>query len=451
MLIVLLIVAAIVMAIVIFKYPMTSLVLFITTNVVKAVIMLKFSFFRVVDYTVLCAVITLIAMAYSFMRSGGRLRDIINIPLGLYLLLATILLLATTYTSAPNTGWVKSSRFATLGLIAFFSPIVFTHSVKEIKQLIWLLFFVGIALAVTMVAVPYQSMLNISTERGAFLEASPGATANLMAITPVIAFVFAIMARTSPVLRAVSLGSIFFVVVMMITTGGRGPFVGLILIFLAAIFICRKGISKAWFPAIISAILIIGAVSLIKLPEEVTWRITGMFKGSYELQEAASARTERFVWTATRSFEHPILGHGTGAFVVDRGGEDIGGDYPHNMILELMYEEGLVGVVVGCLFLWFIFRRWRQALKYVNSYGLGIEALQFVHTAGLLFLYALIQAMKSGDLDGNRFMFFCAGFVVAVFNLLRRTIEETSLESELTAEDEQDLEGVEFQDIRVLY
>ena len=194
-----------------------------------------------------------------------------------------------------------------------------------------------------------------------------------------------------------------------------------------------------------------GVVSFTKLPETVTWRIANMFRGGYEFKEAAYARTERFVWTAARSLKRPILGHGTGAFVVDRGGEDVGVDYPHNLILELMYEEGLVGVIVGCLFLWLILRRWRQSSEFVHLYGLGIGAFQLVHITGLLFLYSLIQAMKSGDIDGNRLMFFYAGFVVGVFNVLRRTAEEISSESELTAEDEQDLEGVEFQDIRVLY
>ena len=453
MLIILLIVAAIVIAIVIFKYPITSLALFLTTNIVKGFLMLKFSFFRVVDYTVLCAVITLIAMVYSFVKSGGRLKDIISIPLVVYLLLATILLLATTYTSAPNYGLQKSSRFATLGLIAFLAPIVFTRSVKDIKQLIWLLFFIGIALSVTMVISPYEAVLRSGSQMGkaAFLEANPGATAIQIGVTSIIAFIFAIMAHTSPPLRIVSLGLIPSLITVMITTGGRGPFAGLMLTFLAVIFICRKGISKAWFPAIVSAILIIGAVSFTKLPETVTWRIANMFRGGYEFKEAAYARTERFVWTAARSLERPILGHGTGAFVVDRGGEDVGGDYPHNLILELMYEEGLVGVVIGCLFLWLIFRRWWQASKFVHLYGLGIGAFQLVHITGLLFLYSLIQAMKSGDIDGNRLMFFYAGFVVAVFNLLRRTAEEISLESELTAEGEQDLEGVEFQDIEALY
>jgi len=449
--IVLLAVAAIALAIVIFKYPVISLVLFLTTGIVKGFLVFKFSFFRVVDYTVLCAVITLIAMVYSFVKSGGRLRHIISIPLALYLLLATVLLLATTYTSAPKTGWITSSRFATFGLLAFLGPIVFTNSVKDIKQLIWLLFFIGIALSIIFVFVPYESVLHSSTSSKGFLESDPLSTACQMALTPIIAFIFVIMTHTSPPLRIVSLVLIPFMITSMIITGGRGPFAGLILTFLATILICRKGISKAWFPVITTVILIGVVVSFTKLPETVTWRIANMFRGGYELKEAAYARTERFVWTAQRSFEHPILGHGTGAFVVDRGGEDVGGDYPHNIILELLYEEGLVGVVIGCLFLWLIFRRWRQSSKFVHLYGLGIGAFQLVHITGLLFLYLFIQAMKSSNIDGNRLMFFCAGFVVAVFNLLRRTIEETSLESELTAEDEQDLEGVELQDIRALY
>ena len=148
MLIVFIVVAVIILVIATLKYPPIALALFLTAGLTKGMLMLKFSFFRVVDYTVLCAVLVLIAMVYSFVKSSGRLRDILSAPLVIYLLLAAILLLGTTYTSAPNYGLEKSSRFATLGLIAFLAPIVFAHSVKEVKLMVWILFAVGVLLSI---------------------------------------------------------------------------------------------------------------------------------------------------------------------------------------------------------------------------------------------------------------------------------------------------------------
>jgi O-antigen ligase len=144
------------------------------------------------------------------------------------------------------------------------------------------------------------------------------------------------------------------------------------------------------------------------------------------------------------------LGHGTGAWAVNWGGMDEA-EYPHNIVLEALYEEGMIGLSVLLLFIWIIFRRWRQASVLINYYGLSVEQYQYTHIAGLLFLFSLIQAMKSNDLDGNRLMFFCAGLVVATFSLARRRVEEISSESEPGVDGYQQLEEVDFQDTQVLY
>lgn len=451
MLTVLIAVAVIILVILILKYPPLSLALFLMTPFFKAALMLKFPIFRVVDYTVMCGILVLIAMAYSFIRSGGRLKDILSIPLFVYLLLAAILLVGVTYTSAPKYGLQKSSRFATLGLIAFLAPIVFAHSVKEVKLMIWIIIGGGILLAVGTIVEPYAAVLRTSAEtRAGFLESSPLATATKIGVAATIFLLFAIMAHTSLRLRIASLTVLPLMIAGMVITGSRGPFLGLILTWLVAIFICRRGISKAWIPVITAAISIAMIVSFAKLPEIATTRIANMWRSRYDMTAAAYARTERFVWTADRFVERPVLGHGTGAFAVDRGGQDIRA-YPHNIILELLYEQGLIGAAVLLIFLWLIFSRWRQAARLVYLYELDIGIFQIVHMAGLLFLLTLTQAMKSGDIDGNRMMFFFAGLVVAEFNLVRAMAEEISLENELIPEGQQDFEGFELQDGQFLY
>lgn len=451
MLIVLIVAGVIILVIATLKYPPIALVLFLTAGLTKGMLMLKFGFFRVVDYTVLCAVLMLIAMFSSFIKSRGRLKDILSIPLVVYLLLATILLLGTTYTSAPNYGLEKSSRFATLTLIAFLAPIVFAHSVKEVKLMMWIVLAVGILLSIVTIIAPHEAVLRVAAEtRGGFLEANPLATATQIGTAAVIAFIFAIMTHTSKRLRISSMALIALMIAGIVITASRGPFIGLGFTWLVAIFICRKGVSKAWLPFIAGAIVIGLVVSFTKLPEIATARVATVWKSGYHMKEAAYARTEMFIWTARRFPERLILGHGTGAFAIDRGGQDERA-YPHNIMLELLYEQGLVGAVIVSLFLWLIFRRWRQASQFVYLYELDIGIFQIVHMAGLLFLFLFTQAMKSGDINDNRFMFFCAGLVVAAFSLVRRTVEEISLENELIAEGEHYSEGFELQDAQVLY
>jgi O-antigen ligase len=448
--VVLLVVVAIVMVIVVFKYPQVALALFLLASYMKSLLMLKFGFFRAVDVTVLTAVLLLLAMGYHFIRSGGSLKDILNMPVLLYSLLAVLLLLATTYTSSPDYGSSKSARFATLTFIAFLAPILFTRNLKDIKLTIWIIAFVGAIFCVGTIIAPESSVLQEDIGRGGFMETNALTTATQISTASIIAFVFVITVYTSVPLRIASLIFILLSIIGVIRTGSRGPFVGLVLVWLAGILACRKGTSKTWLPLIIAIIYITMVVSFIKLPEAVVQRITRMWGGAEIAKESAQSRTVLFSWTIQRFFERPIFGHGTGAYAVDYTGVDVRA-YPHNMILELLYEQGLVGAVVLSMFLWLIFRRWRRASKSVQLYGLGIDVFRTVHIAGLMFLFTFLQAMKSGDIDGNRFMFLCAGMVVAAYSVVRRIVEEISLENEIMPTDQRELEGVEFQDAEILY
>ena len=451
MLIVLIVATVIILIVATLKYPPIALGLFLTAGIVKATLVLEYGFFRIVDYTVLCAVLTLMALAYSFIKGGGHLRGIISVPVVVYLLLATILLLGTTYSSAPNYGLQKSTRFATLGLMALLAPVIFAHSLKELKLMLWILLIVGIFISAITIMEPREAVIRPSAEeRAGFLEAGGLATAPQIGLASVVAFIFAIMAHTSKPLRIASLIVIPLTIVAVIITGSRGPFIGLGFTCLLAIFICRKGVSKAWLLVIITTVLIGTIIPFIKLPEKRTARIATMWKSSYHMKEAARSRTEMFAWVAARAIKRPILGNGTGAFAVDRGGQDIR-YYPHNIFLELLYEQGLIGGAILSLFLLFILIKWIKASRFINLYEMDIGTFQTVHLAGLLFLFMFTQAMKSGDINDNRLMFFCAGLVLAAFNCVHREVEIPRSESELTTDDWQQMEEIGFQDAQVLY
>lgn len=453
MLIILVGAALIILVIVSFKYPQIALILFLTAGLIKATLMLKFSFFRVVDYTVLCAVLLLIAMTYNFIRRGSPFKDVVGIPLGIYLLLSVLLLLGIGYTSAPNYGFQKSSRFATLGLIAFLAPIFFVDKLKDIKLVMGVLLSVGIVLSVVTIIAPQAAVIKTyETARGTFLEANPLDTATRAGTAAIIAFCFAVMAHTSKPLRIFSLTTICVILVGMIYTQSRGPFVAMVFTWLAALFICRRGILRGWLPFIVGAIVIAMMITLIRLPENITSRITRLWSSPYYRKEASLERTSMFVWALRKFPERPVIGHGTGAWSVDRGYGDIR-LYPHNIVLELLYEQGLVGASLFIFLIWYIFRRWRWALRdtYLFEGHLHSETFQLVQISGLIFLFTLLEAMVSYDINGNRLMFFCGGLVLALYNCIGKMTEQVYEDMGVTTEDWQQLGTGDLQDAQILY
>jgi len=413
-------VAILILILVTLKYPIISLGLFLTTSVLKGVLMVNFPFFRTVDFTVLCGAYTLAAMAYSFVHRRGRVRDIFSVPILLYILLAILLLVSVAYSSSPRYGWEKSSRFATLGMIALLAPIVFVRDIKDVRILFYLLIGVGIALAITTMVAPDVAVVRKAAEsRGSFFEADPLETATRIGVAAILVFSFVVMSRTALVARAASAGIIYLCVVAIVVTASRGPFAGLLLTWLAALFIFRKGISKVWLPVAGAAVCLAVIIPFVVMPARTTERIRHMFVGGDRIADTVYTRSPRFSFAWQNSWRSPVFGHGTGAFAQDWAGHDER-SYPHNMILELFYENGVVGVTIGMAFLIAILVRWRRAANIVYTYGFSIKEYHAVHVAGLLFIYTLMQAMKSGDLDGNRFMFFCSGLVIAAQGLVQR-------------------------------
>lgn len=414
-------------AIATFKFPLLALALFLTAGFVKGLLILKFSFFQRVDYTVLCASLTLIVMGYHFVRQGINFRSIISTSLILYILLSITLLFGITYTSAPNYGFDKATNFVTFGFIAFLAPIIFGQRLNDFKFIIWILIILGIILAIGTIVAPHSAIIREdAATRGGFLEASPLNTADKLASASVIMFVFAIMGNTSGLLRVFSLVLIPIMMIGIVITGSRGPFMGLVFATIATIIICRRKVSKIWLPWIVTILVFAVIITFIRMPGEVTSRIANIWQSEYGLQETAESRTNLFSWTTSRIWKRPVFGYGTGAFAVDRGGDDKR-NYPHNFFLELMYENGIIGLLLGIVFIWIIFKRWRQAAQQVRLYELDISLFQMVHISGLLFLYTFTQSMKSGDITDNRFMFFCAGLVLAIFNLVQQVSEQMIL------------------------
>lgn len=104
-------------------------------------------------------------------------------------------------------------------------------------------------------------------------------------------------------------------------------------------------------------------------------------------------------WTrAWEAFsEAPLIGHGSGGFAEWAPDFSFAVVYPHNLVAEIAVEWGAVGLAVVGTFI-----GWTTILA-VRDRG----------PISLLFLFALMGAMVSGDINGNRPMWAFAAYVIA--------------------------------------
>ncbi|MBC7344231.1 MAG: O-antigen ligase family protein [Clostridia bacterium] len=95
----------------------------------------------------------------------------------------------------------------------------------------------------------------------------------------------------------------------------------------------------------------------------------------------------------------PIWGNGTGQFGIAVAGEDIR-LYPHNIVLELGAEVGLIGVLVFATMILVAFAKPLITLR--AQKGLAKIATRYLLVACC---FALMNALLSGDVNDNRILF----------------------------------------------
>jgi O-antigen ligase len=92
---------------------------------------------------------------------------------------------------------------------------------------------------------------------------------------------------------------------------------------------------------------------------------------------------------ADMALEFPLFGHGTGNYGFYHAGIDVK-MYPHNIFAEIFYENGLIGLFL----LLMIFTQGLIKFNRINKNKNGVLFFS-------LFIYFLINAQFSGDIQGN--------------------------------------------------
>jgi O-antigen ligase len=108
------------------------------------------------------------------------------------------------------------------------------------------------------------------------------------------------------------------------------------------------------------------------------------------------------LWTSS-----PIWGGGTGGFAIAVTGSAFIREYPHNIVLELGAEIGLVGVLVFIAMMYMAFRIGLAIVR--NSSGLMRVTIRYLLVS---VYFALLNAMVSGDINDNRILFTWLGLTV---------------------------------------
>jgi O-antigen ligase len=230
-----------------------------------------------------------------------------------------------------------------------------------------------------------------------------------------IAFCLAVFARLGS-LRQVAGAALFGAsALFLLVGGGRGPFLGVVLAALAGLAtrppVARRGrIDLPYATVAASLMLTLGAayIAYLVVSGGMTTTLARFVKLANEADNPTMLQgANRFdYWAAAWRFwlDSPIIGHGLNSFaVLFRGGREVEGTHPHNILLQILSETGLVGLAFFATFVWLAARH--CGLARLRRDPLLVCALLFVITSSM-------SALFGRDIVGVRKLFFAIGLLV---------------------------------------
>jgi O-antigen ligase len=345
----------------------------------------QLSRFSPVDLTVLLALVNaaqfaIIPLLGRFEWRGSRL------GLGLWAALGLIVLAGVIWAGDQPVALDRAAVWWALIAIPSIAAIRVGSDPRFVNHFLATMFVIGTVIVV--VGLPAIS----SGERFALNLENTIQTGQVALLTALISLTWFI--RAAPrLLRPLAAVIVPVALIEAIASGSRGPVLacGAVLVFaVARRVIARPTLSRQDLGAVIGVVaLAAAALVLDRLPGQSLARF-GLL-GSGAADTSATARVDLFNAAAEMFGQAPILGHGTGSFGAFAHWQPgfTAYTYPHNILVQIAAELGIVGLAVGAAFLAV------ALLRPIVNDPAG-------WTLRVLGLFMVINSLISGDIYSDR-------------------------------------------------
>mgnify|MGYP005842706913 CR=1 FL=1 len=354
----------------------------------------------------------LILSVQAFFLHGVRKSFKIKMPLGftkvaaLFLLLTACLLGGLLYTQSRQYGFDKALRFIFLTGWAFFGSALLILDFLSLRRFSWALVTISTVMAIDAL-LKYSGLGQVSFVTA--FESNYIALARASGLGLLATVVFLLPTERRPLVRLLLWIAAALQLWAALSAGARGPVLALILSFLLFFALSVRGFLRLrieHFALRLGVLALLATIILAVIGQE--FFATLVFRTQILLTEvdtSAATRLDLYQAALHQWARSPIWGGGAGQFGVAVTGQDIR-LYPHNIVLELGAEIGLIGVLVFVIMIGIAFR---EGLTRLHNGG------RFAKTVGRYLLvascFALLNAMVSGDINDNRILFTFIGLL----------------------------------------
>ena len=399
--------------------PAITLMILSLTAIIKGYLINYFPVIEILDITVIATIIIWLGLVKILLEGNWKLPSEPKSIVYLFLIFGLLLGISYIYTASPDYGFRKILRFNTFAVTIFISPLLIIKSPADSKRLLSYFYFllviiIGIMLLQFVYFLKWGDFAIVLAywNRISIPGANPIQVSRYLAIGA--AMMIALLIRNKPSQSLHYFAILFVILLSIILSGSRGPLVSIIIGSIVYAILYER---KHSFRIYGYGILAIGTIItlLLLLPESLTQRFFDLSQGSVIMTQQGVRRISTIAtrfefWSMSlqawfSSITSFFIGLGAGSF----SSLFIWRDwrwYPHNLFFEIIVELGLIGLVIGVLFI----------IKSYQIINKGIQRGSFTDhsalwVAGTVVMF--IAAQFSGDINDNRILWMFIGISIA--------------------------------------
>ncbi len=402
-------------------YPELPLIMMIAIQPLKQFLLETVPFFQTVDPMLILAlwlgVLAVLNLPQALSHRRFYPKEIL-VAQGLF---AGWVLLSLLWTSAPIYGTYKGLRLALLNTLLLYSPLLLVRDIASIKRLIQATIIFSLIVYTKIMIWPSYIVAPMAENKffraGFFYGNDTSPVALYLASTFCLGGIMAARSR----LRA----GIYLLCMVPLTFGGwmTGTRLSIGSIIVATIctilMFSRRGQSNRKGIVLVLSILSIVIMATIVSPVSQSERIIRVLseKG---LDESGLARLDHYRVGWTAFLENPIVGGGIGSYATFRGGGDDRW-FPHNILLEVSIELGIIGLA---LFLFMLFGFIRHVLILRRRIGeIDLAGRQISDMFLVALVVTLFASQVTDDLADNRAIWLVMGLGLAAYHIVLEQIQ----------------------------
>jgi O-antigen ligase len=342
-------------------------------------------------------------IVYCF-KENIKIKLQLSLPQLLSLFLLGVLVFGYTYSTNPSYAIRKIAFYILFNLALVFVPLLLAKEQNRIYNIGYWIYILGIIFGIITTIIAMNSQQSVRFHASENI--NPIWLARSLGVSIIFSF-FVIMNLKRRFLKLIVLFSNFVMLFPMIRSWSRAPFIGLLGSLLLMLVLQPK--IKESYKIILGAVFLAAGLFLLRAaPNQIASRM------QTPVTEEWSAAFRLLAWYKAFGFfmQSPLLGIGTGSFKLDLPFTPF--LYPHNLVLEMACENGVIGLLLIILFLSFTFF---LGIKTIRK-ALVFKEKQLAIVLLAAFTYTAWNAMFSGDISSNESVWLYSGLICALYRSL---------------------------------